>query len=67
MIRLVAVVETATSPPSRKPPCYGKQVGEVAPAPRLDVLVHIMSGARESKIMADGPQEVPFRPERQWS
>ncbi len=48
MVRLIAHVMGHISH-SRKPPCYGKQVGEVAPAPRLDVRISMVRGERESK------------------
>ena len=32
-----------------KPPCPDRQVGEVAPAPRLDVLTHVVTRGGESK------------------
>jgi hypothetical protein len=38
-------------PTSWKPPCSEWQVGEVAPAPRLDVLRNMVGGGRESKSM----------------
>ena len=48
MIRFVAEVIGHISL-TRKPPCPDRQVGEVAPAPRLDVLTHVVTGGGESK------------------
>jgi hypothetical protein len=48
MIRFVAEVIGHISL-SRRPPCPEWQVGEVAPAPRLDVLIHMVGGGRSSK------------------
>ncbi len=50
MIRLICRIYRP-HPTSWKPPCYGKQVGEVAPAPRLDVRIDMVAGERESKNM----------------
>jgi hypothetical protein len=49
MIRFVAVVETTASPLTWIPPCPEWQVGEVAPAPRLDVRSSMASRERKSK------------------
>jgi hypothetical protein len=48
MIRFVADVIGHISL-SRRPPCPDRQVGEVAPAPRLDVRISMVGGERESK------------------
>ena len=48
MVRLVADV-IGHIPLSWKPPCPDRQVGEVAPAPRLDVIDSMTSGERKSK------------------
>ncbi len=40
---------------SRRPPCPDRQVGEIAPAPRLDVRMDMVAGERESNNM-DRPQ-----------
>jgi len=48
MIRFVAEVIGHISL-TRKPPCPDRQVGEVAPAPRLDVLRNMVGGGRRSK------------------
>jgi hypothetical protein len=49
MIRLVADIIGHISL-SRRPPCPDRQVGEVAPAPRLDVRISMVRGERESKM-----------------
>jgi len=36
-------------PLSWRPPCPDRQVGEVAPAPRRDVLTHVVTRGGESK------------------
>jgi hypothetical protein len=48
MNRLVADVIDHISL-SRRPPCPDRQVGEVAPAPRLDVSLSMVGGGRKSK------------------
>jgi hypothetical protein len=48
MIRLVADF-IGHIPLSWIPPCPDRQVGEVAPAPRLDVRTSMVGGGRESK------------------
>ena len=49
MIRLVAVVETTASRIRENHLAPDRQVGEVAPAPRLDVVRNMVGGGRESK------------------
>ena len=49
MIRFVADI-IGHIPLSWKPPCPDRQVGEVAPAPRLDVLRNMVDGGRQSKM-----------------
>ncbi len=49
MIRFVADV-IGHIPLCWIPPCSDWQVGEVAPAPRLDVLRNMVGGGRESKM-----------------
>jgi hypothetical protein len=53
MVRFVADVN-GHIPLSRRPPCPDWQVGEVAPAPRLDVRGIMVGDGGKSKIMADG-------------